>query len=66
MNEPTHCLECGDEFHYDDTGGYSPPCPRCGYCLGCCRAGVQFSCHEWDDDEDDEGDFLDLGDGSNG
>lgn len=31
------CLECGEEFHLDDTGGYNPPCPcGCGCCRHCC------------------------------
>lgn len=31
------CLECGDEFHLDDCGGYNPPCPcGCGCCRSCC------------------------------
>lgn len=41
------CIECGDEFHLDDVGGYNPPC-SCGLH---CR-----SCHEaemYDRDEDD-------------
>ena len=39
------CVDCGDEFHLDDTGGYNPPCP-CG--CGLCR-----SCHENEEREDD-------------
>jgi hypothetical protein len=34
------CLECGEEFHFDDTGGYNPPC----YCKACAGA-VCRSCH---------------------
>lgn len=45
------CLECGEEFHFDDTGGYNPPC----YCKRC-QGAVCRSCHTWDDYElDDEG-----------
>lgn len=29
------CVECGDPFHYDDCGGYNPPC-ECGmHCRDC-------------------------------
>lgn len=44
------CVECGEEFHLDDAGGYNPPCP-CG--CGLCR-----SCHEateYDEQEEDYG-----------
>lgn len=61
MGEARYCLECGDEFRYDDTGGYNPPCRGCGLCLDCCGAGGQFSCHDddvwgddWDEDEDED------------
>lgn len=32
------CLECGDYFREDDTGGYNPEC-RCGkeHCVSLCR-----------------------------
>lgn len=53
------CLECGEEFHFDDTGGYNPPC----YCKTCGGA-VCRSCHPWndgpDDDEPDARDFADA------
>jgi hypothetical protein len=39
------CVECWEEFRYDDTGGYNPPC-RCG--LHCER------CHEIVSSRDDE------------
>jgi hypothetical protein len=48
------CIECGDEFHYDDTGGYNPPCV-CGLH---CR-----SCHEAEamrDRDDDDAPFDDT------
>lgn len=42
------CLECGEEFHLDDTGGYNPPC-ECKICQGAvCR-----SCHPWNDYDDE-------------
>lgn len=39
---PDFCYECGDEFHYDDMGGYNPPCD-CGHglCRSCCEAEKQ-------------------------
>ena len=44
-----HCSDCGDPFHFDDCGGYNPPC-NCGKCDGmlcraCCRAEL------YDDEE---------------
>lgn len=33
------CVECGEYFHLDDTGGYNPPCPSCGLCRMCCDCG---------------------------
>ena len=34
-----YCLDCGDIFRLDDTGGYNPPC-RCGaLCRSCCEHG---------------------------
>jgi len=34
-----YCYECGDAFHFDDCGGYNPPCPcGCGRCRSCCAA----------------------------
>lgn len=59
MFEPDGCYECGDEFHYDDIGGYNPPCPcGCGRCRSCCRA-------ESDQDNDDWQDY-ELGPGDRG
>ncbi len=46
------CIDCGDEFHLDDCGGYNPPC-ACGFH---CR-----SCHEANEREDDEYDDDDDG-----
>lgn len=32
----SYCLLCGDDFRFDDIGGYNPPC-RCGArCRDCC------------------------------
>jgi hypothetical protein len=42
------CLDCGDPFHLDDTGGYNPPC-ACGKCVGLCR-----SCCDAEEMRDDE------------
>jgi len=42
-----YCVECGDEFHLDDCGGYDPPCPcGCGLCRWCCAG------NEYDDVDD--------------
>jgi len=53
------CIECGDEFRYDDIGGYNPPCV-CGFH---CR-----SCHEAEEmrhrEDDDDGPFDDADDDS--
>lgn len=46
------CIECGDAFHFDDVGGYNPPC-SCGlHCRSCHEAEER----DYDDvyyDEDD-------------
>lgn len=39
------CLDCGEDFRYDDTGGYNPPCS----CGAHCR-----SCHDAEERENDE------------
>ncbi|HWT45740.1 MAG TPA: hypothetical protein VN085_07230 [Vicinamibacterales bacterium] len=47
------CIDCGDEFHFDDTGGwciYNPPC----VCGMHCR-----HCHELAEREDDADDCPD-------
>jgi hypothetical protein len=46
------CIECGEEFHYDDIGGYNPPC-SCGLH---CR-----SCHELEEQRGayGDGDYYD-------
>ncbi len=48
------CVECGDEFHLDDTGGYNPPC-SCGMHCRSCHA-AEFDRDDLDDDypEDDD------------
>ncbi len=46
------CLECGETFRLDDTGGYNPPCPcGCGACRGCHRDDDDFDDVEFFDDE---------------
>ena len=43
------CIECGEFFHLDDTGGYRPPCPcGCGLCRDCCKAQEDENTDEWD------------------
>jgi len=48
------CDHCGDEFHFDDTGGYNPPC-RCGLnCRSCCEhACVRDEPTDFDEYPDD-------------
>lgn len=56
-----YCVECGDEFHDDDVGGYNPACRKCGLCRSCCRLS-DFGCvseHEDDDSYLDEDDGFD-------
>ena len=37
----TWCIDCGDDFRYDDCGGYNPPC-ECGFhCRHCHEAGAR-------------------------
>jgi hypothetical protein len=40
------CIDCGEDFRYDDCGGYNPPC----ICGAHCR-----SCHEAEEREAEEG-----------
>lgn len=48
------CVDCGEEFHLDDTGGYNPPCPcGCGLCRSCHDNEAREEA-EWDDDAPDE------------
>lgn len=47
------CVDCGDEFHLDDCGGYNPPC----VCGAHCR-----SCHDREVREYDEDDYDDYED----
>jgi len=49
------CIDCGDEFHYDDVGGYNPPC-SCGMH---CRRCHELAEHGDDDYERDEDDYPD-------
>lgn len=43
------CDHCGDDFRYDDTGGYNPPCQCKLNCRSCCEHGA------CDRERDDEG-----------
>lgn len=50
------CVDCGEEFHYDDCGGYNPPCVCGAHCRSCHEARERGN-DEWDDaypDEDEE------------
>lgn len=51
------CLDCGDEFHLDDCGGYNPPCPcGCGRCRDCCeeRRREERGHDDWYPEDDDD------------
>lgn len=65
MIEPDVCAECFDEFHYDDCGGYNPPCScsKCGglLCRSCCEKENAFS--DDDDDPAASGDDSEVNDG---
>lgn len=51
------CIECWEEFRYDDCGGYNPPC-KCGFhCRRCHdleqeREAEYAASDEWRDDPD--------------
>lgn len=59
------CDRCGEDFRYDDTGGYNPPCACKLNCRSCCEhgrcerepRGALCECGDaWEDhDHDDEG-----------
>lgn len=34
------CDHCGEDFRYDDTGGYNPPCACRMNCRSCCEHGA--------------------------
>jgi hypothetical protein len=53
----SHCIDCGDDFRYDDCGGYNPPCV-CGTHCRSCHEAEEREASGWDDD-DDERDFDD-------
>jgi len=48
------CIECGDEFHLDDIGGYNPPC-ACGYHCRSCHEALEHDMAYDSCDDDDEG-----------
>lgn len=49
--EPDICGECFEEFRYDDTGGYNPPCEcGCGLCRSCHRENARQEEAEADDE----------------
>lgn len=52
------CVECGDEFHYDDVGGYNPPC-SCGAHCRSCHEAVEGNRDPDDDYERDEESYPD-------
>lgn len=51
------CIDCGDVFHYDDIGGYNPPC-SCGmHCRRCHELAQRGDDDFFDDDERDDEEF---------
>jgi hypothetical protein len=48
------CIECGDVFHYDDCGGYNPPCACGEHCRACHEAVEGRRDPDYDDDPDDQ------------
>lgn len=53
MSRAARCRECFDPFHYDDCGGYNPPCPcGCGRCRSCCDA-AEMERTAWADNAED-------------
>jgi hypothetical protein len=51
MSETDCCIECWEEFRYDDCGGYNPPC-SCGFHCGRCH---EIELEREADRDDDEG-----------
>lgn len=53
------CVECWEEFRYDDTGGYNPPC-KCG--LHCERCHELYEAREqgWDEEDYDDRPWEDF------
>jgi hypothetical protein len=49
MTHIEYCDHCGDDFRYDDTGGYNPPCQCRLNCRSCCEHGA---CDREDGQED--------------
>ena len=47
------CIECGEEFHLDDTGGYNPPC-SCGFHCRHCHDAVEGRFDPDDDYPEDD------------
>jgi len=50
------CVECGDAFHYDDIGGYNPPC-ACGMHCRSCHEAIEGRRDPDNDDERDDDDY---------
>jgi hypothetical protein len=52
-NSEGWCIDCGEEFHSDDCGGYNPPC-SCGlHCRSCHEAEIR-DMDDYDDDYEDD------------
>ena len=52
------CIDCGDDFRYDDCGGYNPPCVCGAHCRSCHDATEREGCCDlcdrpWNDCECD-------------
>lgn len=55
----SYCVNCLEDFHDDDTGGYNPSC-KCGArCRGCCEARCEEETDDWQDYEVRPGDTSD-------
>lgn len=50
----TWCIDCGEDFHDDDTGGYNPAC-ACGLHCRSCHEAEQREKEAWDTDDIDSG-----------
>ncbi len=45
------CIECWEEFRYDDTGGYNPPC-FCGFHCRDCHDRIKSEEDDYERPED--------------
>lgn len=45
------CIECFDDFRYDDCGGYNPPC-ECGLHCRSCHEAEEREMAAWGEDDE--------------